>query len=476
MNQTTSSFPPVSVVMPVFNMGKYVGEAIQSILTQTFTGFEFIIIDDGSNDNSWDVIRSFEDERIFAVKNDSNLGNYPSRNRGMRLARGKYIAVMDADDVAFPIRLRTQFDFMEENPDVLACGSAYQIMNSNKIKRYNCEYEKIKYNLIANLCMPHPTIMFRKDCLNNSSFYDEKFRYAADYDFICRLAMIGKIINLEEALLYRRFHDEQISKACFSEQDKYAREIQYEYQLKLGMNVQKLDRPFLAHLVLYLDAMQTFAPSGLFNGKMGVVIFFYLYSRHTDNPKYEKLAFGILSDIIDNLYNVTPVNLFSGLCGIGLGILFLLDRNYIEGDAGEILEEIDLKIASETFNNKENYSLETGIAGIICYVTVRKLFVANSADNDGIFDEEYLAKLKGMALEMVESDNLAYCKTTIKAFIDIMNKVPTVLKWEELFEIIIGSLPHHKEICRWPLGLQNGCAGVGLHLLNNLYIKSKEQD
>ena len=103
--------PIVSVVMPAYNVELYVEEAVRSILNQTFRDFEFIIVDDGSTDRTPEILRTFTDPRIRLLFNEKNEGNYPARNRGCRLARGKYIAVMDADDVALPERLEKQVRF-----------------------------------------------------------------------------------------------------------------------------------------------------------------------------------------------------------------------------------------------------------------------------------------------------------------------------------------------------------------------------
>ena len=103
----------ISVIMPVFNEEKYLHEAIDSILHQTFDRFEFIIIDDASTDNSLAIIQSYADERIVLICNEYNVGNYPSRNKGLEIAVGKYICVMDADDVAYPQRLELQYQYLE---------------------------------------------------------------------------------------------------------------------------------------------------------------------------------------------------------------------------------------------------------------------------------------------------------------------------------------------------------------------------
>ena len=118
--------PGISVIMPVYNTGEYLGEAIQSILDQTFRDFELIIINDGSSDNSLKIIKSFKDTRIKFISNTSNRGNYPSRNEGISIARGKYICVMDADDIALKSRLERQYLFMERNPEIGLAGSGFK--------------------------------------------------------------------------------------------------------------------------------------------------------------------------------------------------------------------------------------------------------------------------------------------------------------------------------------------------------------
>ena len=158
--------PSVSVVMPVFNGGQYLAESIQSILNQTFLDFEFIIIDDGSTDQTIDTINSFHDKRIIFLKNHRNIGNYPSRNIGMKHARGKYICVMDADDVAFPDRLVKQHAFMELNKDIGICGSFIQIIPSGHSPRFITDIEYLKVAFLSNNYCSHPSLILRTKLLN----------------------------------------------------------------------------------------------------------------------------------------------------------------------------------------------------------------------------------------------------------------------------------------------------------------------
>ncbi|HEY4799706.1 MAG TPA: glycosyltransferase family 2 protein, partial [Bacteroidia bacterium] len=125
------NIPAISVLMPVYNAEKYLCEAIDSILQQTFTDFEFLIIDDGSTDKSVDIIRSYSDKRIVLTTKPCNTGLIDTLNMGIQLARGKYIARMDADDISVAGRLKSQYQYMENNPDVLVVGSLYQCIGTD---------------------------------------------------------------------------------------------------------------------------------------------------------------------------------------------------------------------------------------------------------------------------------------------------------------------------------------------------------
>jgi glycosyltransferase involved in cell wall biosynthesis len=228
--------PRISVIMPVYNAGLYVREAIQSILDQTFSDFEFIIIDDGSDDDTLQIIESFKDYRINILKNPSNIGNYPSRNIGLNIAKGKYICVMDADDVALKQRMDIQFRFMEEHPEIGLSGSGFRYFGKKQEIFREDDYEKIKIILLRNNCFIHPTLIIRHDLIiKYNLYYDEKYYYAADYDFIARASAFFKITNIPEALLNYRVHTLQISTRWRQEQIKFADQITLEQLKNLGI-------------------------------------------------------------------------------------------------------------------------------------------------------------------------------------------------------------------------------------------------
>lgn len=228
--------------MPVYNAGKFVREAIQSILDQSYIFFEFIIINDGSTDNSLEITKSFIDKRIKILSNPANIGNYPSRNKGMSIAKGKYICVMDADDVALKQRLERQYIFMEENPDTGLAGSGFRYFGKEGDTFRESNSERIKVILLCNNCFIHPTLILRNDFLKKFNLqYKIKYYYSADYDLIVRAARHFHITNIPEVLLHYRFHEQQITVQKRAKQMEYADEIAIEQLRYLGIEPDKTE-------------------------------------------------------------------------------------------------------------------------------------------------------------------------------------------------------------------------------------------
>ena len=205
--------PVVSVLMSTFNRAHALPNAIESILEQTFTDFEFIIIDDGSTDNTWNVIQSYaqKDPRIKALRNEKNKGLIYSLNRGLDVARGKYVARMDDDDKSVPFRLERQVWAMDENPDIIVLGA--NIIGSNDKPKHLYSYplindpDEVKLNSYFSSALAHPTIIIRRDFLENNHIrYNPKYLYAEDtglYKDIFEKG--GKISSIDEGLLHFGF-------------------------------------------------------------------------------------------------------------------------------------------------------------------------------------------------------------------------------------------------------------------------------
>lgn len=200
----------VSVILPVYNCQNYVLEAVQSILNQTYKNFELIIIDDCSTDNTHSIIQKIDDSRIQIVRKVKNSGYTDSLNIGINISKGKYIARMDGDDISLPNRFEKQLEILEKNPEIILCGTAIQILNSNTILSHPSIHEEILVKLCFGTSFYHPTVMIRKEVLIANN-YNSKFEPAEDYELWTRLAFLGKFHNINEVLLNYRVHTNQIS-------------------------------------------------------------------------------------------------------------------------------------------------------------------------------------------------------------------------------------------------------------------------
>lgn len=200
----------ISILLPVYNAEYTIKDAINSLLNQTFKDFEIIIINDGSTDQSETYIQSYRDKRIKYFTNKTNKGLIYTLNRGISLCQGKYIARMDADDISLPTRLEKQYNFMENNPNVIVCGTKIKYFGS--IKRFwihpfisylgNIEN---KSRLIYTTCFAHPTVIIRKDILiKNNLQYNTNYKNAEDYKLWIDMVSLGDFCNLPDILLKYR--------------------------------------------------------------------------------------------------------------------------------------------------------------------------------------------------------------------------------------------------------------------------------
>ena len=232
--------PKISVVMSVYNAEKYLDEAIESILKQTYKDFEFIIINDGSIDKSLEIIEKYkqQDERIVLISRE-NKGLIASLNEGIEKARGKYIARMDADDISLPKRFEEQLKIMENDKEIVVCGSWINVFGENrkeKISKYFQYDKEIKANLIMSCCFAHPSVMMRRDAfLDNNIWYDENFKNAEDYHLWTQLARVGKFYNIPKVLLNYRFLETSITRVAEKEVEKRYQVVKNIFQEALNI-------------------------------------------------------------------------------------------------------------------------------------------------------------------------------------------------------------------------------------------------
>ena len=221
--------PKVTVLMSVYNGEKYLCEAIESILNQTFTDFEFLIINDGSTDKTSEILQSYRDSRIRIIDNEGNIGLTKSLNKGLRMARGEYIARMDADDVSMPERLEMQIEFIWDNPDVGLVGCWVDVVDVNGIKIDRWELPEthgyIKWRLLFGNCIAHPASLFKTDLAQMLGGYDEKIKYAQDYFLWSKMSFETKIHQIPEVLIKRRVHPNCIGAEYLDEQQNVVKHV-----------------------------------------------------------------------------------------------------------------------------------------------------------------------------------------------------------------------------------------------------------
>lgn len=249
--------------MSVYNSEKYLTKAIKSILKQTFTDFEFLIINDGSTDSSRDIITSYTDSRIRLIDNESNIGLTKSLNKGIDLAQGKYIARMDADDISMPKRFEKQIAFMEKHPNIGVCGGWCSLINEKNIRPYGLwkTYEsndEIKSGLIFNTQFSHSTILIRKQQIDKYNLrYDENMYYAQDYAFSidCALKKVESY-NIQEILAKYRTYQRVDEKKKLGQKNTVSI-YQKKYITKLfGMEQTEFESYKLLLEKLYLNSLK----------------------------------------------------------------------------------------------------------------------------------------------------------------------------------------------------------------------------
>ena len=212
--------PTVSVVMPVYNGERFLAEAIDSILGQTFKDLELIVVDDGSVDGTPAILSDFErrERRVSIHRHARNQGISATRNQGCRQARGSFIAVMDADDISLPSRLETQVAFLRSHPDIAAVGGWVQCVDEAGRRapltdtNYPTEPALVAWLMMFFNTMAHSTLMIRRECVNLDEVYNRDYSGTEDYDLLMRLSHVARIVNLPEVLVLYRVWSGNVSR------------------------------------------------------------------------------------------------------------------------------------------------------------------------------------------------------------------------------------------------------------------------
>lgn len=202
--------PLVSVILPVYNAERFLRQAIESVLNQTYSNLELVIVNDCSKDSSLEIINELAklDSRIRVESNSENLKLSKTLNRAISLSNGKYLARMDADDISDPTRIEKQVRLLEQNQDVVVLGCDILIIDeeNNKIgsrKYYGIDSE-IRKRIFFFSPFCHPAIMIRRTAIDSAGMYDDYFNPAEDYELYFRLGVVGRFMNINEPLFFYR--------------------------------------------------------------------------------------------------------------------------------------------------------------------------------------------------------------------------------------------------------------------------------
>jgi glycosyltransferase involved in cell wall biosynthesis len=241
------SEPRVSVVMPAYNAQRYISQAIESILTQTLTDFEFLVIDDGSEDRTAKIVQEYgdRDARVRLLTHGGNRNICNALNTGIRTARGPYIARMDADDWSYPYRLERQVAFMDAHPEVGVSGGTIEVcddelrpLNRRTYRRTDAE---IRRRLFRYSPFAHPAVIYRTGAARAVGGYDPALADAEDYDFYFRLGIAWKFANLPDLLLRLRTTEKSISQSRGRRQERLTIATRFKARAEYGYSMSLLD-------------------------------------------------------------------------------------------------------------------------------------------------------------------------------------------------------------------------------------------
>lgn len=250
----------ISVIMSVFNGQKYLEESIKSVTSQSFVDFEFILVDDGSTDSSFDIIKKHADldKRIKIIKNQKNIGLTKSLNEALKQSSGEFVARIDADDICYSDRLKKQIEFMEENKNCHLVSTCCDIINEGSEKLYvHCppsNETSLKWSMIFRNPIRHSTVMWR----NSEKFtYDEDYTYAQDYDLWRRVQDYG-IQTIPDTLAAVRTHREAVTHINILEQDRAVIKIvKQQIEKYLGKEISNDDAKNMRYIYIHKHHLQT---------------------------------------------------------------------------------------------------------------------------------------------------------------------------------------------------------------------------
>jgi len=244
------STPRIAVLLPVYNGGKFLAEAVDSVLRQTFADFELLAIDDGSTDVTAEILGRIRDPRLRILRFAENRGLVEALNAGIRETRSELIARMDADDICLPERFARQVAFLDAHPEVGFCGTWMRTFGAFKaLTDPPVSHEGIRASLFFCFALAHPTLMMRRAVQERHGlWYNDEFRYAEDLDLFLRAAEVTRMANIPEVLALNRIHGGEISAARRAESGEAATRALLPYLRALVPKITADEERFHFHM------------------------------------------------------------------------------------------------------------------------------------------------------------------------------------------------------------------------------------
>lgn len=298
--------PVISVILPVYNGKVHLSECIESVLSQTFQDFEFIIVNDASTDNTSQILKDFavRDERIIVVTHEVNQKQTIAANTAIKNAKGKYLARMDADDVALPNRLKRQVTFLEENTKIGLLGSWVDIINDDSkiIEQWKTASEPgvLNWNLLFGTSFAHSSVMMRSDIVKKVGYYQSP--EAEDYDLWSRISRIAKVANLPEVLQQKRVWAGQLALKVPTETRDCVVQIMQK-NINHLINDSNLDLDMIRNIRKVSDKSPIIQDSRLISNIRNILL--QLYTKHLfkfDLTKSEKKK--VARDVFQKLHTL----------------------------------------------------------------------------------------------------------------------------------------------------------------------------
>lgn len=282
--------PVVSVLMPVYNAEQFLREAIDSILCQTYTDFEFLIFNDGSTDKSSEIIKSYDDKRIISFDYVINSGYLKHLNEGVKTAKGRYIARMDADDISLPDRFEKQITFLESHSDIALLGSSAIIINESGNEKKITEVIETSNLIFTQLFFENPffhTSMMGRTSVFREFKYNDNYYVAEDYYLWSQIAMKYKLANLNEPLIKYRSYNESTSNLKAERQKDCIKKIYAFHLAKLGIK-KFTEEELQCHYSIMVHNPIYYSDPGALDALKWLK---YLYKKNRDLKIYDQKLF-----------------------------------------------------------------------------------------------------------------------------------------------------------------------------------------